>query len=64
MKDFYIFLLRLALSVIIASLISIFFFKGWEISKTFLLAGIMLILAYLFEYAKKRERKNKGGRQG
>ncbi|MFC1532516.1 hypothetical protein ACFL7M_03995 [Thermodesulfobacteriota bacterium] len=56
MKYFYIFLLRLALSIILASVICMFFFKGIEMTKISLLAGIMLLLAYLFENVKKRDK--------
>lgn len=57
MRDLYIFLLRLLLSVVAASVISIFFFEGIRLFKTSLLAGIMMALAYLFEYARKRDRE-------
>ncbi|MDB9822474.1 hypothetical protein OAC89_02120 [Deltaproteobacteria bacterium] len=55
MKYFYIFLSRLILSVGMASIISVFFFNGIHSIKTPLLAGVMLVLAYMFEYTKKRE---------
>ena len=56
MKYFYVFLIRLTLSIFMASVISIFFFNGLHALKTSLLAAVMLLLAYLFEYAKKRDR--------
>ena len=56
MKIFYIFLFRLILSFIMASIMSMFFFNGIHAFKTSLLAAVMIILAYLFEYTKKRDR--------
>ena len=57
MKYLYTFLLRLVLSIILAYIISIFFFKGLHPLRTSLLAAVMLVLAYLFEYTKKRNRE-------
>ena len=51
-----IFALRLILSIVIAVVISLFFFEGIRLFKTSLLALIMLVLAYLFEYTKSRDR--------
>jgi hypothetical protein len=55
MKYLYILLFRLAISFIIVSIISFFFFKGIQLFKTSLLALIMIVLAYLFEYTRKRD---------
>jgi len=55
MRYLFIFLLRLATSSIIACIISIFFFNGIHLFKTSLLALIMIVLAYLFEYTGKRD---------
>ena len=57
MRSFHVFLLRLLISIIIASAISVLFFKGIQLFKTSLLIMIMLALAYLFEYTKKRDSK-------
>ncbi len=58
MTAFHTFLLRLVLSILFSCVISILFFKEIRIFKTSLLAGIMLVLAYLFEFKKKRDRKD------
>jgi maltodextrin utilization protein YvdJ len=55
MKYFYIFIIRAIMSVVIASLISFFFFNGIQIIKTSLLAAVLLAIAYLFEYTKSKE---------
>jgi hypothetical protein len=57
MKTVYALLLRLALSIILAGIISLIFFKGIHAIKTSALAVIMFILAYLFEYGRKRDRE-------
>jgi len=54
-------LIRAALSLFLALLISRFFFQGGGWVKTIGLAAIMFILAYLFEYTRKRD---KGGSHG
>ena len=53
-KYINIFLIRLILSIILAIIINQLFFKGIHVYKISLLAGIMLVLAYLFEHAKKK----------
>lgn len=53
-----IFVLRLILSVLFAFLVSRFFFQKLAVIKVFGLALILLGLAYLFEYLRKRD---KGG---
>jgi hypothetical protein len=54
-------LLRLILAVLLAFLIGRFFFPGASIFKILGFAAIMLVLAYLFEYTRK---KDKGGKDG
>ena len=58
MGRFYIFIIRLILSGILALLICRMFFKETPLFKVIGLAVIMLGLAYLFDYTKKRD---KGG---
>lgn len=55
MKYIYILVIRIVLSIGVASIISFFFFNGIHHIKTPLLAGILLILAYLFEYSRRKE---------
>ena len=55
------FLLRLALSIVLAFIIMRFFFRGASVIKVFVLAGIMFGLAYLFEYTKRRDKGDKNG---
>jgi uncharacterized membrane protein YuzA (DUF378 family) len=45
----------------LAFLISRFFFQGASMVKILGLAAIMLILAYLFEFTKRKERKGQNG---
>ena len=54
-KIVYILLLRIALSIAGASIISFFFFNGIDYVKTSLLAAGLLILAYVFESSRKKE---------
>ena len=49
-------LIRAALSMFLAFVISRFFFHGWGWLKIIGLAVIMFILAYLFEYTRKRDK--------
>lgn len=56
-----IFLLRLILSTILAFIICRFFFQGAPLINIIGFAMIMLGLAYLFEYTKRRD---KGGEHG
>ena len=56
-----IFLLRLALSIVLAFIITRFFFRGASVIKVFVLAGIMFGLAYVFEYTKRRDKGDKNG---
>lgn len=54
-KFVYILLMRIVLSIAGAVIISIFFFDGFDYVKTPLLAGGLLILAYVFESSRKKE---------
>ena len=58
MKGFLRLLFRVFLSVILAFILTRIFFQGASIIKTLMLALILLIFAYLFEYTRK---KDKGG---
>lgn len=55
MKSFNIFLVRLALSAVIASAISFLFFDGLSCIKTPLLAVGLLVFAYIFESSRKKD---------
>jgi hypothetical protein len=55
MKNFKIFIIRLIVSLFLAVIIGRFFFEGSQFVKTAALAAVMLFLAYLFEYTKKRD---------
>jgi hypothetical protein len=59
MRRIHIFLLRLVLAVVLAYFICRIFFEGASASRMIALAAIMLLLAYLFEYTKR-----KGGTHG
>jgi hypothetical protein len=61
MGTFEIFVIRLILSVVIAVLICRFFFQETPLIKVFGLALIMMGLAYILEYLKRRK---KGGIHG
>ena len=54
-----LFFVRLLISIVLACIIGYFFFKGIQVYKTAILAGIMLILSYLFEYTRKRDKEEK-----
>lgn len=54
MKRFYIFLARVVISLVIASLISLFFFKGIDPVKTPALAAGLLFFAYVFESTRDK----------
>jgi len=58
MKKYQIFIVRLILSIAFAFVISRFFFETMSGIKVLGLGIILLGLAYLFEYARER---NKGG---
>ena len=57
MGSLYIVLLRIFFSIALAFVISLLFFKGILIIKIFGLAAIMFVLAYLFEFTRKRDRR-------
>ena len=56
-----VFILRIVLAILLAFVIGRFFFENMTVIKVGLLAGVMLVFAYLFEYTKKRDRGNKNG---
>jgi hypothetical protein len=56
MNVFYIFIMRLVLSIVLAFIICRFFFPGWPIIRVMGLAVVMLILSYLFENMRKKEK--------
>ena len=57
MGTYYLFFIRLILSLTLAFVISRFFFQGASTLKVIGLAAVMFILAYLFEYTKRRDRE-------
>ena len=61
MKAFSVFLIRLVVSIMLAFLISRFFFQGASMYKILGLAAIMLVLAYLFEFTKRKDREGQNG---
>jgi len=56
-----VFFLRLTLSLLLAFLIGRFFFPGASVVTLVGFAAVLLTLAYLFEYTRKKE---KGGKDG
>ena len=61
MGSYSIFLIRLVVSIIVAFLISRLFFQGASMVKILGLAAVMLILAYLFEFTKRKDKKGQNG---
>jgi len=61
MGAFTVFLIRLGVSIILAFLLGRFFFQGASLYKILGLAAIMLILAYLFEFTKRKDREGQNG---
>ena len=57
MTTFYILILRLVLSMVLAFLICRLFFPGTSMIRVLGLAVIMLILSYLFENVRKKEKE-------
>jgi hypothetical protein len=57
MGSLYIVLLRVFFAIVLAFVISLLFFKGISIIKILGLAAIMFVLAYLFEFTRKRDRR-------
>jgi hypothetical protein len=55
MKRFYILIIRIVVSLIIASLMSVIFFNGIHPVKTPALAAGLLFFAYIFESARNKE---------
>lgn len=56
MRSLRFLLIRLILSLVLAFLISRFFFPGISIIKMLGLAAVMLAMAYLFEHTRKRDK--------
>jgi uncharacterized membrane protein len=56
MGSLYAFIVRVGLSILLAVMICRFFFKGTSVIKIFGLALIMLGLAYLFQYTRRKDR--------
>jgi len=56
-----VFILRIILAILLAFVIGRFFFENMTVIKVGLLAGVMLVFAYLFEYTKKRDRGKHDG---
>ena len=61
MGTYSIFLIRLVVSIIVAFLISRLFFQGASMVMILGLAAVMLILAYLFEFTKRKDKKGQNG---
>jgi FtsH-binding integral membrane protein len=61
MGAFSVFLIRLLVSIMLAFLISRIFFQGASVYKILGLAAIMFVLAYLFEYTKRKDRHEQNG---
>ena len=61
MGTYSIFLIRLVVSIIVAFLITRLFFQGASMVKILGLAAVMLILAYLFEFTKRKDKKGQNG---
>jgi len=61
MRGAYLFVVRSALAAVFAFVISRIFFPGASPLRVTALAAAMLVLAYLFEYTK---RKDRGGTHG
>jgi uncharacterized membrane protein YuzA (DUF378 family) len=61
MGAFSVFVIRLVVSIIVAFLISRLFFQGASIYKICGLAAIMLVLAYLFEFTKRKDKEGQNG---
>jgi hypothetical protein len=61
MRPLNIFFIRLIISVFLAFFIGRLFFHEMSIIKMFGLAAVMLVMAYLFEHTRKRD---KGGKDG
>lgn len=59
MKPIYVFLMRAGLAALLAFVISRIFFEGASALRVIALAAVMLALAYLFEFTKR-----KGGTHG
>jgi hypothetical protein len=54
MKNIYLLIIRIIVSIILASIISVIFFKGIHPVKTPALAAGLLIFAYIFEQSRHK----------
>ncbi len=61
MTPYKTFFIRLFLSVMLAFVIFRFFFRETSMIKVFGLAGIMLGLAYLLEYKRRKDKEGEHG---
>ena len=61
MTPYKTFFIRLILSIMLAFIISRFFFQETSMIKIFGLAGIMLGLAYLLEYTRRKRKEGEHG---
>ena len=62
MGSFQTFVIRLILSMLFAVLACRIFFQGTPLVRVFGLGVILLGLAYLFEYVRKRDRGGNNGK--
>jgi ABC-type sulfate transport system permease subunit len=61
MRSLSVHLIRVVLAILFAWLIGRFFFPGMSLLKTAILAAVLIGLAYLFEYTKKRDEEGTRG---
>lgn len=61
MGAFSVFIIRLVVSIILAFLIGRLFFHGASVYKILGLAAIMLVLAYLFQFTRRKDREGQNG---
>jgi uncharacterized membrane protein YuzA (DUF378 family) len=61
MGAFSVFIIRLVVSIILAFLIGRLFFQGASVYKILGLAAIMLVLAYLFQFTRRKDREGQNG---
>ena len=59
MSTFRVILIRAALAIVIAVIVIRLFFPGSGVGKIVGLAAVLLGLAYVFEYTKRRDRDRK-----
>ncbi|MBW1764707.1 MAG: hypothetical protein JRJ23_08210 [Deltaproteobacteria bacterium] len=56
MKYLYVFILRFVLSVVLAAVISRLFWGWLPLGRVLGFAAILLVLAYLFEYTREKDK--------